>query len=110
MITRKDFAPIDDFNTLFDSVLKTAVLFENCDGYSQSKILTEECAELIVALSHFERNRKGSFSEILEELSHVLISCFAFIICANIPLDRIIAEVNKKYNKYHFLKSEVKKP
>ena len=88
--------------SLFDSVLKTAALFGKCDGYSQSIILKKECAELIVALSHFERNRKGSFNEILEELSHVLISCFAFIICANIP----VVEVNKKYNKYH-LKSEV---
>ena len=74
----------------------------NCDGYSQSTILKEECAELIVALSHFERNRKGSFNEILEELSHVLISCFAFIICADIPVEELTAEVDKKYNKYHF--------
>jgi NTP pyrophosphatase (non-canonical NTP hydrolase) len=88
--------------SLFDSVLETASLFKNCDGYSQSIILREECAELIVALSHFERNRKGSFNEILEELSHVLISCVAFIICANIPVGGLIAEVNKKYNKYYF--------
>ena len=90
--------------SLFNSVLETATLFRKCDGYSQSKILTEECAELIVALSHFERNRNGSFNEILEELSHVLISCFAFIICANIPVDELIAEVTKKYNKYHLEK------
>lgn len=95
-------------NSLFNSVLETAALFKNCDGYSQSTILKEECAELIVALSHFERNREGSFNEMLEELSHVLISCFAFIICADIPVEDLIAEVNKKYNKYHFLKSEVK--
>lgn len=88
--------------SLFDSVLETALLFKNCDGYSQSIILREECAELIVALSHFERNRKGSFNEILEELSHVLISCVAFIICANIPVGGLIAKVNKKYNKYYF--------
>lgn len=88
--------------SLFDSVLETASLFKNCDGYSQSIILREECAELIVALSHFERNRKGSFNEILEELSHVLITCVAFIICANIPVGGLIAEVNKKYNKYYF--------
>lgn len=96
-------------NSLFNSVLETAALFKNCDGYSQSTILKEECAELLVALSHFERNREGSFNEMLEELSHVLISCFAFIICADIPVEDLIAEVNKKYNKYHFLKSEVKK-
>lgn len=96
--------------SLFNSVLETASLFKNCDGYSQSAILKEECAELIVALSHFDRNREGSFNEMLEELSHVLISCFAFIICANIKEEDLIAEVNKKYNKYHFLKSEVKKP
>lgn len=93
--------------SLFNSVLETAMLFRKCNGYSQSIILKEECAELIVALSHFERNRKGSFNEIIEELSHVLISCFAFIICADIPVDEIIGEVTKKYNKYH-LESEVK--
>lgn len=92
---------------LFNSVLETASLFRKSDGCLQSIILKEECAELIVALSHFERNRKGSFNEILEELSHVLISCFAFIICANIPVEELIVEVTKKYNKYH-LESEVK--
>ena len=93
--------------SLFDSVLKTAALFGKCDGiYSQSIILKEECAELIVALSHFERNRKGSFNEIVEELSHVLISCFAFIICAKIPVGDLISAVNKKYNKYYFEKWE----
>lgn len=96
----------DDFNSLFDSVLETASLFRKCDEYSQSKILTEECAELIVALSHCERNRMGSFNEILEELSHVLISCFAFIICANIPVEKIIVEVNKKYNEYYIDRSK----
>lgn len=94
-------------NSLFNSILETASLFKNCDGYSQSAILKEECAELIIALSHFERNREGSFNEILEELSHVLISCFAFIICADIPLEELTVEVDKKYNKYH-CESEVK--
>lgn len=93
--------------SLLNLVVDTAALFKNCDGYSQSAILKEECAELIVALSHFERNRKGSFNEILEELSHVLISCFAFIICADIPVEELMVEVDKKYNKYHF-ESEVK--
>ena len=88
--------------SLLNSVLETAELFRNSDGYLQSVILKEECAELIVALSHFERNRKGSFNEIIEELSHVLISCVAFIICANIPVEGLIVEVNKKYNKYYF--------
>jgi NTP pyrophosphatase (non-canonical NTP hydrolase) len=87
---------------LFDSVLETAKLFGKYDGYSQSLILKEECAELIIALSHFERKREGASNEILEELSHVLISCVAFIICANIPVGGLIAEVNKKYNKYYF--------
>lgn len=95
-------------NSLFNSVLETASLFKDCDGHSQSVILREECAELIVALSHFERNREGSFNEILEELSHVLITCFAFIICADIPVEELTVEVDKKYNKYH-CESEVKK-
>lgn len=86
---------------LFDSVLETAKLFVKYDGYSQSLILKEECAELIIALSHFERKREGASNEILEELSHVLISCAAFIICADIPVEGLIAEINKKYNKYY---------
>lgn len=45
----------------------------------------------------------------LEELSHVLISCFAFIICANIKEEDLIAEVNKKNTiSIIFEKSEVK--
>ena len=97
--------------SLFNSVLETALLFKSCDGHSQSIILREECAELIVALSHFERNREGSFNEILEELSHVLISCFAFIICADIPAEELTAEVDKKKKNTIsiILKSEVKK-
>ena len=93
--------------SLFNSVLETAALFRKCDGYLQSVILKEEWAELIVAFSHFERNRKGAYNEVLEELSHVLISCFAFIICANIPVGEIIVEVNKKYNEYHFENKDV---
>ena len=31
--------------SLFNSVLETASLFKNCDGYSQSVILREECAK-----------------------------------------------------------------
>lgn len=59
-------------NSLFNSILETASLFKNCDGYS-----------------------------------HVLISCFAFIICADIPVEELTVEVDKKYNKYH-CESEVK--
>lgn len=33
--------------SLFNSVLETAMLFRKCNGYSQSIILKEECAELI---------------------------------------------------------------
>ena len=35
------------------------------------------------------------------------ISCFAFIICADIPVEELTVEVDKKYNKYH-CESEVK--
>ena len=88
----------NEMQSLLNYVLETAALFRKCDEYAQSKILKEKCAELIGALSHFERNRKGSFNEILEELSQVLIYCFAFIICANIPCEELIVEVTKKYN------------
>lgn len=47
--------------SLFDSVLETAELFKKFGEGSQSLILKEECAELIIALSHFERKREGGF-------------------------------------------------
>lgn len=92
--------PSNALKSLFEAVIKTASLFRKSDVYSQSAILREECAELIVALSHLERNRNGSLEEIYEELSHVLISCFSVITCANIPVGDLIVEVYKKYNKY----------
>lgn len=92
--------PSNALKSLVKAVIETASLFRDCDGYSQGAILREECAELIVGLSHLERNRNGSLEEIYEELSHVLISCFAYITCADIPVEDLIAEVSKKYNKY----------
>lgn len=92
--------PGNALKSLVKAVIETASLFRDCDGYSQGAILREECAELIVALSHLERNRNGSLEEIFEELSHVLISCFAYITCADIPVADLIAEVSKKYKEY----------
>ena len=39
----------------------------------QLRLLQEECSELITAISHFFRNRKGSNDELLEELADVSI-------------------------------------
>ena len=49
----------DDFNSLFDSILETALLFRKCSAHSQSKILIEECGELIQALSKYQRILQG---------------------------------------------------
>ena len=38
---------------------------------SQRKILQEECAELIVAASHYDRGRPGAYDNFLEELADV---------------------------------------
>lgn len=40
---------------------------------AQLGVLQEECAELIVAASHFRRNRKNSYDELVEELADVYI-------------------------------------
>ncbi len=40
---------------------------------SQFHQAMEECAELIVALSHYVRNRKNSIEEVIEELGDVEI-------------------------------------
>ncbi len=39
---------------------------------AQLNMLIEECAELIVAINHFKRNRK-SFNSVLEEIADVFI-------------------------------------
>lgn len=40
---------------------------------SQRKLLQEECAELIVAASHYDRGRPGAYDNFVEELADVEI-------------------------------------
>ena len=81
---------------------------ESIDNYlelfahdKQANILKEECAELIVALSKFERNPTHvTKSGIIEEMSHVLISCAVVSNIYDITQTDISNEVAKKDAKY----------
>ena len=50
-------------------------LYDDCLNFwgeeEQLKVVQEECAELIVAISHYLRNRKGSRDNVIEELADV---------------------------------------
>lgn len=53
-----------------------AILREAVDTYgikNQAKILQEECSELIVAVSHYDRGREKAFDNLVEELADVQI-------------------------------------
>ena len=53
-----------------------AVLQDAVDTYgmeNQMKVLQEECGELIVAASHYQRGRVNAFDNIVEELADVTI-------------------------------------
>ena len=58
-----------------DSTVIKDILRLNGVNY-QYRILQEECAECITAISHYARHRDGSFKELMEELADVLI-CIA---------------------------------
>lgn len=48
-------------------------LYKQCVSYwgfeRQARMLQEECAELIVAISHYLRNRDSSLCEVIEEIA-----------------------------------------
>ena len=53
-----------------------AVLQDAVDTFgldNQQKVLQEECGELIVAASHYQRGRHGAFENFVEELADVSI-------------------------------------
>lgn len=71
----------------------------------QIDILQEECAELIQALSKYKRadyvKPKGNVREnLIEEISHVLISIDVVSSILNINPDEVQNEIAKKCNKY----------
>jgi len=54
----------------------SAVLRDAVDTYgfkNQAKILQEECGELIVAASHYDRGRENALENFVEELADVQI-------------------------------------
>lgn len=71
------------------------------DKESQSDILQEECAELIQALSKCKRKGiEKSRKNLIEEISHVIISLNMVCEIYNISDDEIKNEFRKKYDLY----------
>lgn len=67
-----------------EEVIKEAIDIFGFD--SQRKLLQEECAELIVAASHYDRGRPGAYENFVEELADVeiMISQMIYALQANI--------------------------
>lgn len=77
------------------------------DPEDQLDILEEECAELIKACSKFKRAGEKveaiqARKNIIEEMSHVLISSAVVARIYNVESADIIDEINKKADKYGF--------
>lgn len=72
------------------------------DKKIQDDILQEECAELIQALSKVKREVHGenTMKNLVEEISHVLISLNMVCEIHGISDSEIENEFEKKYNKY----------
>ena len=53
---------------------------------NQRRILQEECAELIVAASHYDRGRPGAYENFVEELADVdiMINQMIYALSANV--------------------------
>ena len=53
---------------------------------NQRRILQEECAELIVAASHYDRGRPGAYEDFVEELADVdiMINQMIYALSANV--------------------------
>jgi NTP pyrophosphatase (non-canonical NTP hydrolase) len=72
------------------------------DKNLQNDILQEECAELIKALSKIKRkvHSNNTRQNLIEEISHVLISLYMVCEINDISDSEIKNEFDKKYNKY----------
>lgn len=72
------------------------------DKNLQNDILQEECAELIQALSKIKRKKdhNSARQNLIEEISHVLISLYMVCEINDIRDSEIKKEFDKKYNKY----------
>jgi len=63
----------------------------------QLRMLQEECAELIVAVSHYCRSRETGFAELKEELSDVYIMVGQII--EFVGQEKMKVEINNKLQK-----------
>lgn len=66
-------------------ILKDAV--ETFGIQNQLAMLQEECAELIVAISHYKRGRPGSTTNLSEEIADVHIMMNQIILATNLCVE-----------------------
>lgn len=65
---------------------------------NQAKILQEECGELIVAASHYDRGRENAFENFVEELADVQIMIWQMSYA--LRADNVICEyIDKKMRR-----------
>lgn len=71
---------------------------------SQRRLLQEECAELIVAASHYDRGRPGAYENFVEELADVeiMISQMIYALQANTDewKEKKLARLKERIEKY----------
>lgn len=82
-------------------------ILSHFDETQQLDILEEECAELIQAVSKCKRARAYRDLDyrrknLIEEMAHVTVSMAVVARILNISEENILAEINKKTNKYGF--------
>lgn len=82
-------------------------ILSHFDETQQLDILEEECAELIQAASKCKRAREYRDLDyrrknLIEEMAHVTVSMAVVARILNISEEDILAEINKKTNKYGF--------
>ena len=86
-------------------ILKDAV--DTFGFNNQRRILQEECAELIVAASHYDRGRPGAYDNFIEELADVdiMINQMIYALQANIDewkdkkLERLKGKIEEHKSK-----------
>lgn len=74
----------DDRKLIHALFSKCEEAIETFGEEKQMRHVQEECAELIAAINHYYRNRKGAYEEIIEELADVIIMCVQLVLITNL--------------------------
>ncbi len=71
-------------------------------------LLQEECAELIQAISKYNRKNKNGLNMVKEEMAHVAICLSLTSVALNISKEDIDYEVQKKSNEYNMIHNNIR--